>query len=63
MVVVESPSLDRFGGDGVFLHAFEAIVTQTSFSDGHFVKGTKAGLFSRRKVKHPPRRSLTSEMQ
>ena len=38
----ESPSLDRFGGDGVFLHAVEAIVMQTSYSDGHFVEGTKA---------------------
>ena len=42
----KSPSLDRFGGDGIFLHAVEAIVMQTSSSDGHFVKGTKAGLFA-----------------
>ena len=62
----ESPALHRFGGDGVFLHAVEAIVMQTSYSDGHFVEGTKAGLFSwnsQRKVKHHSGRSLTSEIQ
>ena len=42
----ESPSLDRFGGDGLFLHAVEAIVMQTSSCNRHFVKGTKAGLFA-----------------
>ena len=42
----ESPSLDRFGGDGVFLHAVEAIVMQRSSCNGHLFKGTKAGLFA-----------------
>ena len=42
----ESPSLDRFGGDGLFLHAVKAIVMQTSSCNRHFVKGTKAGLFA-----------------
>ena len=42
----ESPSLDRFGGDGIFLHAVEAIVMQTSSYNRHFVKGTKAGRFA-----------------
>ena len=46
VVGVESPSLHRLGGDGVFLHAVEAIVMQTSSRDRHFVKGTKAGLFT-----------------
>ena len=47
----ESPALDRFGGDCVFLHAVEAIVMQTRSSDGHFVKGKKAGLFAERTTK------------
>ena len=42
----EAPSFDGVGGDGIFPHAVEAIVIQTSSSDGHFVKGTKAGLFA-----------------
>ena len=42
----ESRSFDRFGGDGIFLHAVEAIVMQTSSSDGHFVERTRAGLFA-----------------
>ena len=41
----ESPSLDRFGGDGIF-HAVEAIVMQTSSCNRHFVKGKKSGLFA-----------------
>ena len=57
----ESPYLDKFGDDGILL---EAIVMQTSSSDRHFVKGTKAGLFVELMMKgHPSRRSLTSEIQ
>ena len=42
----ESPSLDRFRGDGLFVHAVEAIVMQASSCNRHFVKGTKASLFA-----------------
>ena len=42
----ESPALDRFGGDGVILHAVESIVMHTRSCNGHFVKGTKASLFA-----------------
>ena len=50
----ESPSLDRFGGDGIFLHAVEAVFMQTSSSDGHSVKGRKAGLLAELTTKGPP---------
>ena len=51
MIGDESPSLDGFGGDGVFLHAVEAIVMQTSCCNRHFVKWAKAALFAKLREK------------
>ena len=51
MIGDESPSLDGFGGDGVFLHAVEAIIMQTSSCNRHFVKWAKAALFAKLREK------------